>query len=385
MDPSILNSPNSDTPGRPRCSLIASMRLRESAPFAVGPFDVVLQSDSAELLSRYESLFSGFAHSSGAGTPVVVKVEHRDDGFAASFDGTQVCVERDAGAMELCVTRVMNRRVLDAEAHVLHLHAGAVTRAGLTVLIIGSSMSGKSTLVAKLVSLGWSYLSDEQLGVMVTGALVPYPRSITLRQESWPLFDHLVSPAMRTHAHGGRLEVPPSQFGSTYHGAPVCPTIAVCPDVSTTTQSTEHMKTSETMSMLLEQSLDLERAGRQGLETMLAVVTAAPGYHVRGQDLAETCAAIEELSATASAPGQVRRSDVVDEGERSERRAGSQAWMFADDSAALYEPESGMLARLDEAGYEAWIGLGRSPTASGPQQFVRELRDAGLLVDSTDR
>ena len=51
--------------------------------------------------------------------------------------------------------------VISPASNGLALHAGAVSRNGITLLIPGVSGAGKSTLTSWFISRGWSYLSDE--------------------------------------------------------------------------------------------------------------------------------------------------------------------------------------------------------------------------------
>ena len=63
----------------------------------------------------------------------------------------------------------------------LVVHAGVVAVDGSAVLIPGTSMSGKSTIVDALVSRGATYLSDEFAMLDEAGNVWPYPRPIALR------------------------------------------------------------------------------------------------------------------------------------------------------------------------------------------------------------
>lgn len=71
------------------------------------------------------------------------------------------------------------------ETHAV-LHAGAVVRNRVAVLLPGSSGSGKSTLTAALVQAGWGLLSDE-LAPIAGGIVAPYPIAPRLRSGSWRL------------------------------------------------------------------------------------------------------------------------------------------------------------------------------------------------------
>ena len=72
------------------------------------------------------------------------------------------------------------------------LHAGGVVRNGVAVLLVGPSGAGKSTLVMRLVTDGFSLLSDDEVWIDLGSRLVhPTNRSVLLKESAWDLFpDH---------------------------------------------------------------------------------------------------------------------------------------------------------------------------------------------------
>ena len=250
------------------------------------------------------------------------------------------------------------------------------------MLVVGPSGSGKSTLVAALVRDGWALLSDEQLGVLPDGRLVAFPRPVTLRKNSWPLFPHL--PVDVETESLERFEVAPTQLGAVYSGDPVTPVLIVRPDATEAESGVEPMTIADTFSTLLTDTLDLERAGEAGLDALISLVSHAPGVRIAGTDLDATMAAITEQLRAAVAPGPVAETDVVCSSEVGIRSATSVAWRFIDDSAALFDTEDGALVVLDGAGFDAWKLLG-DPQATWPEgmaesDFVLQLREVGLVV-----
>jgi hypothetical protein len=69
-----------------------------------------------------------------------------------------------------------------APRHVF-VHAGVVGWRGQAILLPGTSMSGKSTLVAELIRAGATYYSDEYAVLDATGRVHPYARPLRLRQD----------------------------------------------------------------------------------------------------------------------------------------------------------------------------------------------------------
>jgi hypothetical protein len=66
----------------------------------------------------------------------------------------------------------------------IFVHAGVVAVDGRAIVIPGPSFSGKSTLVAALVSAGAMYYSDEYAVVDEEGLIHPFAKPLSLRSES---------------------------------------------------------------------------------------------------------------------------------------------------------------------------------------------------------
>lgn len=63
----------------------------------------------------------------------------------------------------------------------LFVHSGVVRWKGTTIMLPGTSFSGKSTLVAALVEAGAVYYSDEYAVLDHDGCVLPYTRRLSLR------------------------------------------------------------------------------------------------------------------------------------------------------------------------------------------------------------
>jgi len=104
------------------------------------------------------------------------------DRIARSFELSEV-IEAMASEIQLFVAERAKRRVF--------IHAGVVGWRGQAIIIPGSSMSGKSTLVEALVRAGAEYYSDEYAVLDAEGRVHPFPKSpqrrdpVTYRQTSF--------------------------------------------------------------------------------------------------------------------------------------------------------------------------------------------------------
>ena len=89
-------------------------------------------------------------------------------------------LEQFESHVQLMVAEYAPRRVF--------VHAGVVAWNGRAIVLPGSSFSGKSTMVAKLLRAGATYYSDEYAVIDEQGRVHPYPRQLRLRSidSVWP-------------------------------------------------------------------------------------------------------------------------------------------------------------------------------------------------------
>ena len=84
----------------------------------------------------------------------------------------------------------MNLQMALGQKTYLLLHAATVEREGRALLLTGHSGSGKSTLAALLGERGWRFMGDEfALVDPEDGRLHPFPRAVSLKNQSIALFD----------------------------------------------------------------------------------------------------------------------------------------------------------------------------------------------------
>lgn len=115
--------------------------------------------------------------------------------YVLSFDGERLASRRTPAELVAPLAWHVNRAVIDASVGRFHLmHASAVTRAGVTVVLPADMESGKTTTAAGLLREGYGYVTDEAVAVdPETGAVHPFPKRLSLDPGSWPLFPDLAS------------------------------------------------------------------------------------------------------------------------------------------------------------------------------------------------
>jgi hypothetical protein len=169
---------------RPQCSTAVLRAL--SFRFAV-------RSDDADLVRHVEGLLCGL-RDDAAGT----EAEHwytlctHSDGIDVWRDDEPVALGVTAAAVAAWVVWDINRSAVESSGEHLLFHAAALEVDGSGLLLPGASGSGKSTLAAALATEGAGYLSDELVALdLNSGALVPYPKPISLKSGSFALLAHL--------------------------------------------------------------------------------------------------------------------------------------------------------------------------------------------------
>lgn len=114
----------------------------------------------------------------GESDAVQARVELR--GHRVLVDGDLFRWTDRKAAIRVIDAAIRSRVAVLAPEHVF-VHAGVVAHRGGALVIPGRSLTGKSTLVAALVTEGATYLSDEYAVVDAGGAIHPYPKPLSLR------------------------------------------------------------------------------------------------------------------------------------------------------------------------------------------------------------
>ena len=106
----------------------------------------------------------------------------------------------------------LNWQVASACKQYLMFHAGVISKDGVGLVMPAMSGSGKSTLAAGLSYRGWQLHSDEfGLLDMESGELVPYPRAVSLKNQSIAVMKKWVSDVS---------DDPLSHFTDEFEGTP---------------------------------------------------------------------------------------------------------------------------------------------------------------------
>ncbi len=98
-------------------------------------------------------------------------------------DTVRLARSKDTDPVLEALERDMQLYVADYARRRVFVHACVVGWRGRAIVIPGSSMSGKSTLVRALLRAGATYYSDEYAVLDERGRVHPYPRPLAMRQD----------------------------------------------------------------------------------------------------------------------------------------------------------------------------------------------------------
>ena len=151
----------------------------QAGPFAALRHVFTLRGTDAALLARAAAPFAPLRAAAAAVPGTVYTLRTNAEATTLEIDGAPFAcgvAERALTSLAFHVNQSALRSVRDA----LVLHAGAVSRNGRVIAFPAAGGSGKSTLVAGLLSRGFDYLSDEGAVIGPDLAVTPYPRAIGL-------------------------------------------------------------------------------------------------------------------------------------------------------------------------------------------------------------
>jgi hypothetical protein len=148
-------------------------------------FEWSIRTNDAALVDRVTSLYEACVdETSGPARSVFDLRRHEDASVSVDRNGG-AGIERVPESVALArVVWEVNRGVVEEAGDRLLLHAAAAERDGRIVVLAGPQGSGKSTLVTALVCAGFRYVTDETVAIEPGGTIEPYPKPISLRDDS---------------------------------------------------------------------------------------------------------------------------------------------------------------------------------------------------------
>lgn len=220
--------------------------------------------------------------------------------FRLSVDGRHLKSSADPRRLvEHLVWHVLSEAVGGSQRPLVH--AGAVCRDGMAVLLPGPSGAGKTTLTAGLLRAGFSFLSDEFAPIEPESLMVlPFPRALCFKPGSagLTLVGSLQPPADREHI----VPVRPELLGAGTFAKPAPVRVVVAPRYRpgcrtrlTATTRAEGLVELARNTFNLHGSVGAPGATTNRFEILGRVAAGADFYRLEMGDLDDAVSAIRDL------------------------------------------------------------------------------------------
>jgi HprK-related kinase A len=200
----------------------------------------------------------------------------------------------------------MNLQMALGQKRFLLLHAASLEREGRALLMTGHSGAGKSTLAALLGERGWRFMGDEfALLDPDDGRLHPFPRAVSLKNESVGLFDGVdpdrLGPVLTGTPKGTIRHLRPNREAIGRMGEPARPVLILFPRFGRDLDpAVREVGAAEAFMRLTQASTNYVALGERGFDALTRFVTALPSQAIDFPDAEAAEALVERLWEAAA-------------------------------------------------------------------------------------
>lgn len=279
----------------------AAPPVLEVASFAPLGSAFEVGTDIAGLAEAVDHLFEPWATRGPSGGAAYHLFARGADGRPELLrDGCSIQRGNGPGSMLTWVIADVGSRALkDASDHVT-VHAGVVARAGVAVMLPAPPDHGKTTTTIGLVEAGFSFLSDESAAIALDDGLVyPFHRPLMLAPDAMALFPRLRAslPEWTDRFRNLNYLIAAQDLRPGCLGEP-CPVgFVVAPRFQAgVTTRLEPVSRAEMLTLLLEQTFNLQPLGTSAVERLARTVRDAECFRLTIGDLAGAVRAIGSLT-----------------------------------------------------------------------------------------
>lgn len=216
--------------------------------------------------------------------------------FSLTYDGRPVIEDVNAWRAVSLLSWHLNQSVIERSTTAFTiLHAGAVARDGVAVLLPAPMEHGKTTTVAGLVRAGYDYLTDEAAALDPdTLRIHAYPKPLTLDRGSWPLFPELADGP--TDSTAASWWVPASRIRADALVAEGSPALVVMPQyVAGGDTRLTPLPPAAALMEIAQTTFDFVGHPRRNLSVLARLVRTCPAFRLRIGDLTEAVTLVDSL------------------------------------------------------------------------------------------
>ncbi len=144
---------------------------------------VMVEAEDERIIQRIRKSFSEMLDESPSSSRDVLRLRRANGVYELTLNGELVHSHEEWWEVGHIVRHEIIDAFINKHHHLLWLHAGAAVRDGEAVLFVGPFGHGKSTLVTRLCSRGWSYVSDDIVPIdMSNGYIFSFPLTPIVRE-----------------------------------------------------------------------------------------------------------------------------------------------------------------------------------------------------------
>jgi hypothetical protein len=188
--------------GRPVADVLSRSYLVAGVPFVVTATDPVLE--------YVDETYGAYRVDALERDPYLLNVDLGETGYVLSDSEGRMssCPDEEAAALDALRRLVLFVTDRLGQAGIYATHAGSLVHEGRSLILVGKTRSGKTTLTLALVSRGLGFLSDEfALSAPDARTILPYRRGLHIRPGTPELIGEIAFIRERPHRPvGGGLQ-----------------------------------------------------------------------------------------------------------------------------------------------------------------------------------
>jgi len=277
--------------------------------YRIGEFDVSVRSDVGTVLEDFAALYQDYPPGDpNSDEPLQVGVQRlkrsalQRERYQIMGAGDEMGRERRREEVVPFLEWGINWCLISTRADFLQVHAATMAKDERGIVLAASSGGGKSTLVAGLMTRGWTYLSDEFALINPDTLLAhPFPKAVCVKAGAFGIIRELGLPfaGRRYYVKGlkGRVGyINPREVRTTRIGDCTRVRLVIFPKYTPGRKPrASTLSRGKAVYALAGSALNRNAFSDQGVSVLSNLVRGAESYGVESGSLEGTCDLIESL------------------------------------------------------------------------------------------